>query len=175
MARFRKNSIKRLAALSLGLAAAAAGVSWASHFGKEVPPPGQKTPSVSDLAWIAGHWSMPRDGDTLEELWSAPSGNCMMGVFRWMKKDGTVRLFEVLSIVGEGDDIRFRFRHFGPDLTAWEEKDRPLSFKLTRLTDGEARFENGDRGEVNRYVFRRTKDGLTIVVDDVEFAYGRAP
>lgn len=175
MRRLRTYSITRPAALTLAMAATAAGVSWASHFGSEDPPPGKKAPTVADLAWIAGHWSMQREGDTLDELWSQPSGTSMMGVFRWLNRDGTVRLFEVLAIVAEGDDIRFRFRHFGPDLTAWEEKDKPLTFKLSRLADGEAVFENGDRGKVNRYVFRRTKDGLTVVVDDAEFAYRRVP
>jgi hypothetical protein len=40
-----------------------------------LPASAATTPStVDDLAWIAGHWQGKKDGDLLDEQWSAPAG-----------------------------------------------------------------------------------------------------
>lgn len=139
-----------------------------------VDGPMKRKISIEDFAWISGHWGMDKDGDTLEEIWSEPKGGSLMGVFRWMKADGSVRLFEMLSIVVEDDGVYFRFRHFGPDLTAWEDKTSPLSFKLTRMTGDLAVFENAEGKPFRRFAFeKKGANGLVVVAGDSRFPYDR--
>jgi hypothetical protein len=112
--------------------------------------------SLSELNFIQGHWVTEVDGGQLEEIWSAPAGDSLMGMFRWLK-EGKVWLYEILTIRAEEDGIRFRFRHFSETLVPWEPKDKPLTFKLISLEDGEAVFENPLQDHPRRYSF--IKDG----------------
>ena len=127
---------------------------------------GKNDTRIADLAWIAGHWSR-RDGrDRLEEIWSTPDGNCMMGVFRWVK-GGKVWIYEMLTIAEEEEGIVFRFRHFSKDLDAWEPKDAPLCFTLSSHDGQRAIFENvRASSSMRRYIFKRNGDRkLTIRID----------
>ena len=171
-----RTGIGRMQTISLTvcLASLAGGLTFVVGASQDAGPMKRRISAV-DFAWISGGWSLEREGDTLEEHWSEPSGTCLMGVFRWLKKDGTVRLVEVLSIVIEDDGVFFRFRHFSPDLTAWEEKNQPLSFKLTRLTGELAVFENAEGKPFQRYSFEKDgANGLVVTAGDTRFAYGRA-
>ncbi len=117
---------------------------------------------VADLAWMQGRWVGESDGDRLEEVWSAPSGDCMMGMFRWIK-GGKVWMYELLTIVEDADGITFRFKHFDRKLVGWEEKDESLTFRLVSRGDREAVFRFvGDKPW--DYIYRSTNsDSLEVV------------
>lgn len=135
--------------------------------GADKPSSGSQAtpPRVADLKWIAGHWSMQKNADTLEEIWSKPAGGCLMGMFRWIK-DGNVWIYELLTIRDEKDGPVFRFRHFSKELGAWEDKDQPLTFRYVSHTDNEVIFENPQRKRMHRYIFRR--DGPETLVIRLE-------
>ena len=61
-------------------------------------------PSLSDLAWMAGSWSGTSRGIEMEEHWTAPKGNSMVGVHRDVGKGRTL-VFEFLRIEQRGDEI----------------------------------------------------------------------
>ena len=86
---------------------------------------------IEDLAWMEGRWVCRQKGDVLEEIWSAPSGDCMMGMFRWMKDD-KVWMYELMTIIADGDEIVFRLKHFDRNMVGWEEKDKSISAKCCR-------------------------------------------
>lgn len=124
----------------------------------------QSGPQMSDLAFIEGHWVAEHGNDELEEIWSSPVGDSMMGMFRWIK-DGKVWLYELLCIRKEGEGIVFRFRHFSNELVPWEPEDEPLTFSLVGSSEGEAVFENPDRENPRRYSFIKDgDDGLRVHV-----------
>jgi len=116
---------------------------------------------IADVAWIAGRWTLAKGDGLLEELWSAPEGDCMMGVFRWIR-NGKVWIYELLTIREENGSLAFRFRHFGNDMNAWEEKDKPISYGLNSLSQNEVIFENTDSEKARRYIFRKTDDGMLV-------------
>jgi hypothetical protein len=118
--------------------------------------------SIADVAWIAGHWGLEQPAGTLEEIWSAPRGDCMMGMFRWMKND-KLWIYELLTIREEAGTLVFRFRHFGKALEAWEAKDQPLTYRLKSLTSDEAVFENSESEKAARYIFRRSGDDALLI------------
>ncbi len=39
-------------------------------------------PSLDHLAWMAGHWTLTKDGVVMEEIWSEPRGGVMIGMHR---------------------------------------------------------------------------------------------
>jgi hypothetical protein len=122
---------------------------------------------VADLAFLAGAWTGDMGG-YVEETWSAPQGNNIVGSFRWLKPDGTPTMFEILTITQESDATRLRLRHFSPTLSAKEEADKPMTLKLAERTGTKAVFRaEKDAGALEQIVYEVTGDTLAI---DVIFA-----
>ncbi len=131
----------------------------------------QEKPKIAlkDLAWMIGDWRTEVDGELLQESWLAPLGDAMCGTFRWVKKDGKTSLFEFLTITDDGGELAFRFRHFSRSLKAWEEKDAPLTFKLTRATEQEAVWENPEQKALMKMTYRREgADKLTVALESTD-------
>lgn len=93
--------------------------------------PGAASPAakVSDLAWLVGEWSGEGFGAVLHETYSAPIGGQMPGHFS-VAREGKPEMYEFVMIAEVGDSIEYRVRHFNPDMTAWEEKERFVRFPL---------------------------------------------
>ncbi|MGD2110042.1 MAG: DUF6265 family protein [Phycisphaerae bacterium] len=118
---------------------------------------------IGDVAWIAGHWTMEKTGSQLEETWAEPSGDCMMGMFRWVKQ-GKVWIYELLTIREEAGTLVFRFRHFGDDLASWEPKTEPLTYWLSSIKKNEAVFTNPDSDSHRHYSFTLSDDAKTMTI-----------
>ena len=141
-------------------------------------PPG----SVSDLAWMAGHWQGQKDGNPLEEHWTAPDSGTMMAMFRWIR-NGRVLVYEVLVLEDGPKGPVLLLRHFKPGLIGLEEeKDGPLRCPLAGGGPGEAVFVC--EGEPTRLIYRRAgENGLTVLLERQrdgkartdEFNYQRVP
>jgi hypothetical protein len=123
--------------------------------------------TMADVAFIAGHWKGTAGTGLSEEIWTAPAGDNMAGLWR-LVDDGQVKLFEFLNIVQEADGPVFRLRHFDRHGVGWEEKDKPLVLKLTSWKPREATFEGRDIGDTGtlRLVYRRTSDdAMTVTLE----------
>ncbi len=119
---------------------------------------------LTPLSFISGRWITELGGDQLEEYWSPPAGDSMMGVFRWMK-NGKVWMNELLTIVDEGDKIVFRLKHFDAKMVGWEEKAEALTLKLVSSTEAEAVFE-GLKGEpALKFTYRKVEGNLQVRID----------
>ena len=70
--------------------------------------PGVKA-TLADLAWIAGHWVNEEGGDLSEEVWTAPTGDSMQGMWRYVAA-GRVKIFEALTIVEDAEGVTLRLR-----------------------------------------------------------------
>ena len=124
-----------------------------------------KAASLADVAWIAGHWVDDAGGNLSEEIWAAPSGDSMIGMWRYVA-EGQLQIVELLSITQEAGGPVFRQRHFSPRLAAREEKDQPLALPLVALKDGEAAFEGpGQPSGTVRLTYRRAgPDALSVTL-----------
>ena len=136
---------------------------------------------LSDLSWMAGRWIDDSGGNLSEEIWSAPSGDSMMGMWRYVSS-GKVRIFEMLTIGEHEGGLALRLRHFDPALVGREDKERPVVLKLVRLADREAVFEGteySDKGTVRLTYRRPSDDTLAVTLDKAggkeEFRFRRAP
>jgi hypothetical protein len=138
----------------------------ASHVAVAAPP-------IEAVAFLEGTWRGRVEGSLVEEIWSAPQGSSVMGVFRWCRPDGTPAMFEILAITreGEGDGaaVRLRLRHYSPTLVAKEAADRPLTLVLRESTASSALFvAEADRGgdlESIRYAVERDDAGERLAIE----------
>src|SRR5687767_1778369 len=96
--------------------------------------PGSMPPaaSLADLAWLEGEWTGEGFDSVLHENYSAPVGGQMPGHF-YAAKDGRPTFYEFVMIAEVGNSIEYRVRHFNPDMTAWEDKDRFIRFPLVAV------------------------------------------
>lgn len=104
------------------------------------PSEPQPVASLADLAWLAGHWRGPGLGGVSEEVWTAPDGGSMMGMYRLIQ-DGAVVLYELMIVRPAGESLTLTLKHFNPDLTGWEQREEVREFPLVRLTPSEASFD----------------------------------
>jgi hypothetical protein len=120
-----------------------------------------QTPTLADLAWIAGAWqSAPGGKRQSEEHWTTAAGATMMGMSRTVAGEKTVE-FEYLRIEQRADGIYY---------VAHPKARCPATdFKLTRATANEAVFENPQHDFPKRIIYRKgADDSLTASVDGGE-------
>lgn len=124
------------------------------------------TPALAQVAWIAGHWVDESGGALSEEIWTEPSGDSMIGMWRYSAK-GKLQIFELLSITQEEGGPVFRLRHFDPRMVAREDKGAPLALKLVALKEREAAFEGpGQPSGTVRLTYRQpSADVLSVTLD----------
>jgi hypothetical protein len=129
------------------------------------PPPVPAT--LADVAFMAGHWVGGDPGDLSEEVWTAPEGASMLGMWRYVGR-GQARIFELLTLTVEGQGVVLRIRHFDPKLVAKEEKAGAVELPLVAKGPGEAVFEGPESGEKGtiRLSYRRGDDGGLVAVLD---------
>jgi hypothetical protein len=140
--------------------------------------PGAKSPpaTLADMAWLAGHWRGPALGGESEEIWSPPRAGSMMGMYRLIR-DGKTVFYELQTLVEENGSLILRLKHFNPDLTGWEEKQKTIDFPLVSLGKGAVHFEEmsfhptGD-SSMTVYLAIQGKDGA---VHEEAFSYARVP
>lgn len=128
-------------------------------------PKGEVSPkaSLADLSWLIGHWTGTGLGGVSEEVWAGPAGGAMMGMYR-LVVNGKVQFYELMNLVEENGSLVLRLKHFNADFTAWEEKDRFVSFPLVKLGKNEAwfsglTFRRVDENQLQIFLSMRGSDG----------------
>ena len=122
--------------------------------------------SLSQLEFISGRWAGELNGGKTDEHWSAPSGDNMMGVFRYVK-NGKAVFFEMMLIEMTSNGPVLRLKHFNPGLIGWEEKDQAYSYPLMEFNRNRAVFERPDKQ--TRLIFNRTSEQtMTVTLEQVK-------
>jgi hypothetical protein len=132
--------------------------------------------TLKEMQWLVGRWTGTGLGGVSEEIWAEAAGGAMMGMYRSVV-DGKVSFYELMNLVEENGSLVLKLKHFNADLTAWEEKERFVSFPLVKLTPTEAWFAGltfrragGDRMQI--FLAIRNRDGS---IREEEFRMQRAP
>ena len=118
---------------------------------------------ISDVAWLEGSWSGEGLGGISEEMWSSPSGGAMVGTYRLIK-GGKPVFYEMCWLLETQGTLVLRLKHFNPDLTGWEEKDKTVDFKFIKKDRNRTyfsglTFERTSGKELRIYLALRQKDG----------------
>ena len=115
------------------------------------PPPA----SLEQMGWLVGQWSGTGIGGApAQESWLLPTGNTMVGTFIQMKDETEIMFTEHIYLTEEEGSLVMRLKHFNADLTAWEDKEGTVTFKLIALEGCAAYFRaltlrcDGDNGLV---------------------------
>jgi hypothetical protein len=112
---------------------------------------------IEDLSFLTGDWLATSGAMQVDEHWTAVAGGTLMGLSRTVNAGRTVG-FEYLRIETRPEGI-FYVAH--P-----RAKSPGTDFKLVRLQDREAVFENLAHDFPKRIIYRRNPDGsLTARVE----------
>lgn len=98
---------------------------------------------VQRLAWLEGRWSGSKDGVTIEEHWTSPSGDALLGMNKAVK-GGRMVSFESLRIAATKDGIAY---------LASPQGVSPTPFKLVELADKKVVFENKEHDFPQRILY----------------------
>jgi hypothetical protein len=111
-----------------------------------VRPPAETPPSLAALGFMAGCWRGPSgDGATIEEYYTSPAENLMLGVSRYTR-GARVTSYEFSTIAREDSAIVLTPRPVGQE---------PAPFRLTRLDSSSAVWENPGHDFPRLIAYRR--------------------
>ncbi|MEP5937595.1 MAG: DUF6265 family protein [Erythrobacter sp.] len=126
--------------------------------GFESPPA-----TIEHMDWLVGQWvGTGIQGAPAQESWLPPVGGTMVGTFVQQvateNGDGEIMFTEHMYLMEEDGSLALKLKHFNADLTAWEEKDDMVTFRLVAIEECAAYFhaltlrcderEDGTRGLV---------------------------
>src|SRR5258708_7490066 len=112
--------------------------------------------AVEKFAWMSGHWLGEENGAVSEEIWSAPSGNSMMGMWR-LVSGGSVKVFELAALIEGERGVELFLKHFNGRMEPRaSEKDHTSGMRLVGSADREMTFEGDEETGKVRLIYRRT-------------------
>jgi len=110
---------------------------------------------VNALSWIAGDWEGQHEWGLVQEHFSPPDGGTILGTSR-MLDEGKTSFTEFLLFQDSPDGVR---------LTLTMGTGRVVRFRLASSRGTEASFESLDPEKPERLIYRKTDDGLDIVLE----------
>lgn len=125
-----------------------------------------QTPAcLKKLAWLNGAWAGVMEGEPVEETWSPPVGDSLIGMFRW-QGDGKTRLYEMLVINAQDETATLKLRHFDSTFTPWKtELEGIATLTATENVENHVTFTNKTEiGGLASCDYLRTGDELAITV-----------
>lgn len=117
----------------------------------------QGHPEMTKLAWISGCWKSEGNVQT-EEHWTKLEGQSMLGMGRTIANGKTVS-HEFLQIRERDDGIFY---------IAQPNGGTAVSFKLVKINDNEAVFENPQHDFPQRITYQRMIDGSLLAAIEGE-------
>ncbi len=125
---------------------------------KRVEPPAQSTgPTLADLAFMRGCWEgsfeSRRGAGTIEEFYTSPSANIIVGTTRY-NRDGRTVQFEFSLILADSSGILLRPYPGG--------RASADDFRLTELKGGRAVFESPEHDYPKRIIYWTEADGTRV-------------
>lgn len=126
-------------------------------------PENRPAATLDNVAWLVGNWSGEAFGASFEAHWNPPTAGSMVGIFKLMDV-GEVSFYELLLLVEEEGSLSLKVKHFGPDFTAWEDKEDYITFRYVMSDDDAVHFSGisfyrvDDDNMVGYIVFRNGEE-----------------
>lgn len=115
-------------------------------------------PGLADLAWMEGEWGSTQGRMEMEELWTAPKGDLILGLHRDWRQGSERASFEFLRIEArEGGLVYVAAPGGGP----------ATEFALVELEGQRAVFENPQHEFPQRLVYEREGGALAVRIEDM--------
>jgi hypothetical protein len=121
---------------------------------------------VQDLGFLKGVWHSQDGQASGEERWTLTAANTWSGS-AWEAKGQALSFAEALSILTlEDGSVEMHLRHFDGALNrAWEDKDRPMIFRLATCDKNSAVFDGTGDKAGEHITYRRSRDRLDFTGD----------
>jgi hypothetical protein len=116
-------------------------------------------PGLADLSWLAGSWTGTSRGIEMEEHWTAPKGNSMVGLHRDVGKGRTL-LFEFLRIEQQGDQIVY--------LSMPNGRSPATPFPLKEVSGTRVVFENPTHDFPQRIIYWKDGNDLRARIEGTQ-------
>lgn len=135
-------------------------------------PASSGTPTIKDVAWIAGCWDFTRGTRHVAEHWMPPEGGTMMGVSRTTTGEKTT----------EWEFLIIRQTDKGLEYVAKPSRQPEATFTASRATANEVVFENPAHDFPKRISYKRDGDSLMASIEGpmngqtrkIDFPYKKA-
>lgn len=126
-----------------------------------------QTFTLKDVSFLEGNWSSKtKSGALVEEFWSAPKADSMVGYCRFIKDQKTT-FYELLSIVEKQGQVILRMRHFNESLVGWNDKEEAGDCILVTNDGADATFDNKNDAHHVMVTYKRSgTNSLHVVVED---------
>ena len=106
--------------------------------------------TLQDLGWLAGDWQLTTGAQCIEETWTSPSNNLLVGMSRTVAA-GRTTSFEFVRIEARADGIYYVAQPGGRP---------PVDFKLASESAADLVFVNpGHADRLKKVFYRRNADG----------------
>jgi hypothetical protein len=106
--------------------------------------------TLRDIAWLAGDWQLTTAAACVEEQWTGPSANLLVGMSRTVA-GGRTTAFEFMRIEARADGVYYVAQPGGRP---------PVDFKLASESASELVFVNpGHADRLKKVIYRREADG----------------
>jgi hypothetical protein len=106
--------------------------------------------TLQDIGWLAGDWQLAAGGKCVEEQWTTPSTNMLVGMSRTVA-GGRTTSFEFVRIEARADGIYYVAQPGGRP---------PVDFKLASDSASDLRFVNpGHADHLKNVIYRRDGNG----------------
>lgn len=132
--------------------------------------------TIDQFNFIVGRWTGNAMGGWCEEVWSAPAGGEMQGMFQFVKED-ELQFRELFALRKSGEDGNWKLvlKHFDATLTSWEDKDKPVAFQLLEVQPNRVVFDGltmelADDGKLHVYVSSKSREGEA---SELKFEYSQ--
>ena len=106
--------------------------------------------SLQRLTWLTGKWTGTETSSRFEESWTDAAGGIMVGMGKEIEKD-KLSFFEYLRIESRKEGVFYVAQPFGKE---------PVSFKLLRMNESVAVFENKEHDFPQRITYFKKADGV---------------
>jgi hypothetical protein len=113
------------------------------------PVSSAERPSLDAMAWMEGRWTGVTGELHMEEHWTSPAGNALIGMHKDVKA-GKMVMFEFLRIEAREDGVYYVASPYGRP---------PTPFKLIEHADRRLVFENAENDFPQRILYWSTAPG----------------
>jgi hypothetical protein len=112
------------------------------------------SPSITDVSWLAGCWSLSQGPRTVREHWMPPDGGMMMAVSRTVSAGKTLE-YEFVLIRESGSGLEF---------VAKPSRQAEAVFTSTKVGASEIVFENPAHDFPTRIAYSKVAGGLRATI-----------
>ncbi|WP_338874334.1 DUF6265 family protein [Spirosoma sp. SC4-14] len=116
--------------------------------------------SLTDMAFLEGHWQGTFNGGPIDAVWIAPAGDNLTGFIRMMKDD-KVTMYEMLIFEQTDNGPVALVKHFKPGLIGVEEKDKQDRYRFLEARKNYALYEKED-GSI-RIIYEKKPNGQLVI------------